>query len=274
MATTQTTSNESLVSRIIQELEDRPQARTLLLQTLLTEEFLLLPSKMDRLEERSGNVEEQIASLIAEVRSLAEQVRALTERVDSLANTVRLQSQRLDRISGFVDYLRGEAQERKVAFKVNSVISQPLGLRRTRVVLSIGEAPPRDLLDPIEDARDEDRITEEQFRRILDTDLVFFARRRRDSSAEREIVWCAVEISTTIREDDISRARQSAEALKAAVGIDTLAIVAGAAITERAQRLLDYQDVSYMPTPLYESPISNDGSDNGGRSTTSNKERQ
>ena len=66
MATTQTTSNESLVSRIIQELEDQPQARTLLLQTLLTEEFLLLPSKMDRLEERSGNVEEQIASLTGE----------------------------------------------------------------------------------------------------------------------------------------------------------------------------------------------------------------
>ena len=177
---------------------------------------------MDRLEQefadfkeqtarRLDRVEEQIASLAAEVRSLAEQVRAL-------ASAVRLLSQRLDLISGYVDNLRGEAQERKVAFKVNSVISQPRGLRRTRVVLSIGEAPPRELLDPIEDARDEDRITEEQFRRILDTDLVFFARRRRDDSAERELVCCAVEISTTIREDDISRARQSAEALRAAVG--------------------------------------------------------
>ena len=252
MTTTQTTSDESLVARIIQELEDQPHARTLLLQTLLTEEFLLLPSRMDRLEERLGNVEEQMASLTAEVRSLAEQVRAL-------ANTVWLLSQRLDLISGHVDNLIGEAQERKVAFKVNSVISQPLGLRRTRVVLSIGESPPRDLLDPIEDARDEDRITEEQFRRILDTDLVFFARRRWDDSAEREPVWCAVEISTTVREDDISRARQSAEALQAAVGIDTLAIVAGAAITERAQRLLDYQDVSYLPTPVYEPPAPYDG---------------
>ena len=164
MATTQSTSDESLVARIIQELEDQPQARTLLLQTLLTEEFLLLPSTMDRLEQefadfkeqtarRLDRVEEQIASLAAEVRSLAEQVRAL-------ASAVRLLSQRLDLISGYVDNLRGEAQERKVAFKVNSVISQPLGLRRTRVVLSIGEAPPRELLDPIEDARDEDRITE------------------------------------------------------------------------------------------------------------------
>ncbi len=263
MVTTQSTSDENLVARIIQELEDQPQARTMLLQTLLSEEFLLLPSRMDRLEEgfadfkeqttqRLDRVDEQIASLAAEVRALAEEVRGL-------ANTVWLLSQRLDLISGYVDNLRGEAQERKVAFKVNSVISQPMGLRRTRVVLSIGEVPPRELLDPIEDARDEGRITEDQFTRILNTDLVFFARRRRDDSGERELVWCAVEISTTVREDDISRARQSAEALQAAVGIDTLAIVAGAAITERAQRLLEYQGVSYLPTPVYEPPVPYDG---------------
>ena len=240
MATTQSTSDESLVARIIQELEDQPQARTLLLQTLLTEEFLLLPSRMDR-------VEESISSLTVEVRALGEQV-------NSLANTVMFQSHRMDTMSGHLSALRGEAQERKVAFKVNSVISQPLGLTRTRVVLSIGEVPPRDLLDPIEDAREEDRITEEQFHRILDTDLVFFPRRRKNGSAEREQVWCAVEISTTIREDDISRARQSAEALRAAVGMDTLAVVAGSSVNEGAQYLIESEDVHYMRTPVYEPP--------------------
>ena len=82
MATTQSTSDESLVARIIQELEDQPQARMLLLQTLLTEEFLLLPSRMDR-------VEESISSLTVEVRALGEQV-------NSLANTVMFLSQRVD----------------------------------------------------------------------------------------------------------------------------------------------------------------------------------
>ena len=240
MATTQSTSDESLVARIIQELEDQPQAKTLLLQTLLTEEFLLLPSRMDR-------VEESISSLTVEVRALGEQV-------NSLANTVMFQSHRMDTMSGHLGALRGEAQERKVAFKVNSVISQPLGLTRTRVVLSIGEVPPRDLLDPIEDAREEDRITDEQFRRILDTDLVFFARRRKNGSVEREPVWCAVEISTTIREDDVDRARKSAEALQTAVGIDTLAIVAGPSINDRAQYLIESEDVHYMRTPVYEPP--------------------
>jgi hypothetical protein len=247
VATTQSTSDESLVARIIQELEDQPQAKMLLLQTLLTEEFLLLPSRMDR-------VEESISSLTVEVRALGEQV-------NSLANTVMFQSHRMDTMSGHLSALRGEAQERKVAFKVNSVISQPLGLTRTRVVLSIGEVPPRELLDPIEDAREEDRITDEQFRRILDTDLVFFARRRRNGSAEREPVWCAVEISTTVREDDVVRARQGAEALQEAVGIDTLAIVAGPSINDRAQYLIERENVLYMRTPVYE-PSYYDGSDN------------
>ena len=247
MATTQSTSDESLAARIVQELEDQPQARMLLLQTLLTEEFLLLPSRMDRLEETVG-------SLTVEVRSLAEQV-------SSLANTVMFLSQRVDSLAVYVNALRGEAEERKVAFKLNSVISQPLGLTRTRVVLSIGEVPPRELLDPIEDAREEDRITDEQFRRILDTDLVFFARRRRNGSAEREPVWCAVEISTTIREDDVVRARQGAEALQKAVGIDTLAIVAGPSINDRAQYLIERAYVLYMRTPVYE-PSYYDGSDN------------
>ena len=238
MATTQSTGDESLVARIIQELEDQPQARTLLLQTLLTEEFLLLPSRMDR-------VEESISSLTVEVRALGEQV-------NSLANTVMFQSHRMDTMSGHLSALRGEAQERKVAFKVNSVISQPLGLTRTRVVLSIGEVTPRELLDPIDDAREEDRITDEQFRRILNIDLVFFARRRRNGSVERGPVWCAVEISTTIRDDDVVRARQGAEALHQAVGIDTLAIVAGPTITDRAQELVRREDVLYMPTPVYE----------------------
>ena len=248
MATTQSTSDESLVARIIQELEDQPQARMLLLQTLLTEEFLLLPSRMDR-------VEESISSLTVEVRALGEQV-------SSLANTVMFLSQRVDSLAVYVNALRGEAEERKVAFKVNSVISQPLGLTRTRVVLSIGEVPPRELLDPIEDAREEDRITDEQIRGILDTDLVFFARRRRIGSAEREPVWCAVEISTTVREDDVVRARQGAEALQKAVGIDTLAIVAGPSINDRAQYLIEREHVLYMRTLVYE-PSYYDGSDDG-----------
>ena len=151
-----------------------------------------------------------------------------------------------------------EREERDIVRLFPVYVCLPLKLRRVTVVLSFGRLECPEPFYSIEDAVDEGRITDQQLHRIVNTDLVFTAQRRLQGS-ERELVCCAVEISTTIREDDISRARQSAEALRAAVGMDTLAIVAGAAITERAQRLLDYQNVSYMPTPVYEPPIPYDG---------------
>ena len=55
VTTTKSASDERLVARIIQEMEDQPQAKMLLLQTLLTEEFQLLPSKSDHLEDTMGS---------------------------------------------------------------------------------------------------------------------------------------------------------------------------------------------------------------------------
>ena len=46
---TATEDPESLVNRIIAEVEARPEVKPALLRALLTDEFLLLPSKVDRL---------------------------------------------------------------------------------------------------------------------------------------------------------------------------------------------------------------------------------
>ena len=51
---TTTEDTESLVNRIIAELEARSEVKPALLRALLTDEFLLLPAKVDRLEERQG----------------------------------------------------------------------------------------------------------------------------------------------------------------------------------------------------------------------------
>lgn len=48
---------ESLVNRIIAELEARPEVKPALLRALLTDEFLLLPAKVDRLMELIPAVE-------------------------------------------------------------------------------------------------------------------------------------------------------------------------------------------------------------------------
>ena len=49
MTTQEGVPPDSLVARMIEELNANPEARTLLLRALLTDDFLLLPAKVDRL---------------------------------------------------------------------------------------------------------------------------------------------------------------------------------------------------------------------------------
>ena len=78
---------------------------------------------------------------------------------------------------------------------------------------------------------------------------MFTARRRRHESAQWDRVWCAVEISATVREDDVNRAHQSAEALSAATRNDALAIVAGPSITSDTRALVEKEGVLFAQTP-------------------------
>ena len=152
----------------------------------------------------------------------------------------------------FGNYMK-EREERNIARLFPVYVCLPLKLRRVTVVLSFGRLECPEPFYPIEDAVDEGRITDQQLHRIVNTDLVFTAQRRLQGS-ESVPVWCAVEISTTVREDDVVRARQSAEAIQTAVRIDTLAIVAGPSVNEGAQYLIESEDVHYMRTPVYEPP--------------------
>ena len=67
MTTQEGVPPDSLVARMIEELNANPEARTLLLRALLTDDFLLLPAKVDRLME-----------LPAKFDRLQEEVRQIT----------------------------------------------------------------------------------------------------------------------------------------------------------------------------------------------------
>ena len=78
MTTTEDTG--SLVNRIIAELEARPEVKPALLRALLTDEFLLLPSKVDRLMDLIPAVE----TLQQDVSELKEGQARLEKRQDRL----------------------------------------------------------------------------------------------------------------------------------------------------------------------------------------------
>jgi len=80
---------ESLVARIIAELQANPHAQRLLLRALLTNEFLGVPARLDR-------IEKDIAELKAEMNRRFEQVDQRFEQVDQRFEQVDQRFEQMD----------------------------------------------------------------------------------------------------------------------------------------------------------------------------------
>ena len=195
----------SLVARIIAELQANPEAQRLLLRALLTNEFLGMPARLDR-------IEKDIAELKADVSELKGDVSELKTGVARLETDVA--------------QLKGSDLENRLHRRIRALVSQALDLRRPRVVQSPVQETEREFADRVEEALDGGRITTDQEARIEATDFIMHARRRTDQAP----VWVAVEASNRVHAGDIQRARDTADAMRAAFAADAEAVVAGYAI--------------------------------------------
>ena len=189
---------ESLVSRIIEELQENPEAQALLLRALLTNEFLGMPARLERVEADVAEMKLDIAALKADVAELKADVAVL----------------------------KGDGLEAKAYRQVRSLVSQRFDLRRSQVVHSTLQETSRQLFEPVETALESGAISDEQESRIQATDIIFRAQRKVDRSS----IWVAIEVSNDISQSDIERARESAEALRAVFQQDVMAVVAGYSI--------------------------------------------
>ena len=207
--TTEQLDPQSLVARIISEIQANPVAQQLLLRAMLTNEFLGMPARLDAIE--------------ADVAEIKTRVSTLERNFATLKSDVAT--------------LKGDSLEVKIPRSIRPYLSQKLALRRPRIMQSaMTVEPDRELRETVYRAVDENVITVDQEDRIGMTDLILRARRRDDSMA---VVWVAVEASNTINRNDIERARESADALRAVFDEDSIAVAMGYAIREEDLRLAD-----------------------------------
>ncbi len=214
MATESKLDPASLVARIIAELQANPDAQRLLLRALLTNEFLGMPARLDR-------IEKDIVELKADVSQLKTDVSQLKTDVAQL---------------------KGGDLENRLHRRIRALASQALGLRRPRVVQSPVQETTEGFADSVEEALESGRITAVQETRIEATNFIMRAQRRSDKAP----VWVAVEASNWVDAGDIERARATADALRAAFDMEAMAVAVGYGIDALDGERANGAGVSYL----------------------------
>ena len=229
----------SLVARIIAELQANPDAQRLLLRTLLTNEFLGMPARLDRIEKDIAELKADVAVLKADVAVLKTDVAGLKTDVAGLKTDVA-------GLKTDVAYLKGSDLENRLHKRIRGMVGSAFALRRPHIVQSPVLEPAEDFLDRIEDALGAGLITDEQDARIEATDFILRARRREDGAA----VWVAVEVSNTVHAKDIQRVRATADALSSVFDMEALAVAAGYRIDARDAERAKASRVQYLAAAL------------------------
>ena len=217
MTTQEGVPPDSLVARMIGELNANPEARALLLRALLTDDFLLLPANVDRLMElpaKADSLQEDVAKpmeLPAKVDRLQEEARQITTDL-ALIRGSHARDQPLRAV-------------RRIALIVNCRLQEQLN----------------DDLHDFTANNDTTGITPEDIRSFENADIVLRASHR-DTG---EINYIAVEASFTGGEDDTRRALRNARYLARFTGHPALAVVAALRLTTEAEATVEQGNVKW-----------------------------
>ena len=215
---------------LIRAIRENPEFRATVRRELLTEELLEVPARLQ--------------ALAATVEGLATTVGELQETVRDLQTTVRGLAVTVEHLGNTTAELRGDVLESKLTNKIPPLIAREFDVRRVYLVWSDGFLPTNTRVEEfektLEEATDEGKITDDDETRLSVTDLIVRSQRKSD----RSTLWFTVEASGSIRDDDITRAKNSADVLKKIYEQDAIPLVFGYQVSGRSRELANELQVS------------------------------
>lgn len=135
-------------------------------------------------------------------------------------------TEELETYKSRTDHLWGSDLERVMPKKIGGHLPR-WNLGRHRILLSASHDMDPNFMDDLITAKEEGRLSDEEYGRIWDTDIIIKATAL---NGAKEEVWVALEVSATVNDDDIERAAKSAELLQRIQERRALALVAGYSI--------------------------------------------
>ena len=199
------------------------------------------------LKKEMANLAAAQAELKKEMANLAA---AQAELKEAMANLAAVQAEMMTtqkKHGDDIGFLNGIDVERLLGKQVYGLLGgYPLRMRRVRILRAYFWTGETDKFnDAVNDANDAGEISDEQYDRLMRTDLIVAARRR---GSARD-VYLALEASGKISRDDVDRANRSKEALQIMFAeSEVLAAVYGREMSEADRRYADSNDVTAFLT--------------------------
>ncbi len=221
----------------------------------LTRRLDQLTQRVDDLTRRLDQLTQRVDDLTERLDQLTQRVDDLTRRLDRLAERLEQLTERLERLEAFVEALAKDLRriiwryDRTVPALVGAVAEMRFQQRAPALVGVHGFRRARALethewVALLEDALDEGRISESEFRDAIRVDAVVRARQ----GGER--VYLIFEVSGALYEEDVYRALRRAEIWAKVTQTRTLPGVAGKGIQPPAQELAQERGVMVITDGL------------------------
>jgi chromosome segregation ATPase len=204
--------------KFLKLLKEDPEFAAEVRALLLSEELLNLPPKFDRLEKKVDRIEERVNRIEERVNRIEERVNRIEEKVNRIEERQTRLEERQDRLEKKVDklekdvaYLKGSDRERWYRDRAHAIFG--------RLILK-GKHYEEKAAEILWEAHKKGQVSEDERDEVLSADLLWSGER------DGKFVVLVVEVSFTISQEDVERAKRRAEILRK-LGIIAIPVVAG-----------------------------------------------